>query len=136
MTGENKRHNIALEVKHARQDLQDACLLRDAQSHGSAVSKAYYSMFHYARALILLDGLEARSHSGVIHLVNLHFVKAGRFSPEVARWLSQYEMLRENADYDSAAVFTESISEDAITAASDYGEAVCNALRAAGYLTV
>lgn len=135
MTRENKRSNILLEVDRAVQDLRDARLLREAQSHASAVAKAYYSMFHHARALILLEGLESRSHSGVIHLVNLHFVRADRLSPDVARFLAMYERLRQEADYDTAAMFTVTMADDAITAASQYGEAICEILRSSGFLS-
>jgi uncharacterized protein (UPF0332 family) len=60
-------------------------------------------------ALLSSIGLEPKTHEGLRHLVNLHFVKSGVLSPGTSRALAQLETLRNDADDDLAAVF---VAED------------------------
>lgn len=96
--------------------------------------RAYYAALHFARAVMLIEGLEAKAHAGVSHLVNLHFVKSGRLNPRVPHYLSELEAVRSEADYDAAAVFTEEIVRDRIEKASEYGAAIQAIIQHAGYL--
>ena len=54
-------------------------LAKTAYSRGDysdAVSLSYYAMFLVAKALILKKGIKApKTHAGLIHLFNLHYVK-------------------------------------------------------------
>ena len=133
MTKENKRENIALEVAKAERRLASARVLLAEGDCDGAASQAYYHVFHCARALLLMDGLESKTHSGIAHLINLHFVRSGRMSPETALLLSRLEQQRELAEYDAAAIFTPSMAETAIADATAYREAVRAILLEAGY---
>ena len=134
MTDEHRRENIALEVTKARRELRHARLLMEAEGYDGAVSRAYYHALHFAQALLLCAGLEAKTHGGIAHLVNLHFVRSGRLAPEVARVLSRLQNDREDADYDAAAVFTRTMAEAAIGEAQRFGEAVETLLSGEGFL--
>ncbi|MBI3927240.1 MAG: HEPN domain-containing protein [Armatimonadetes bacterium] len=125
MTGENRAANIELERERWEAALRSAGLLHEAGEHADSVSRAYYAMLHAATAVLLTEGLEARTHSGVAHLLNLHFVRSGRFPPEQARRLTRLQAEREAADYDRAAVFTREASEDTLTQAGEF----CSACR-------
>lgn len=134
MTEEHRRENITLEVAKARREMRHARILMEAEGFDGAVSHAYYHAFHSARALLLSAGLEAKTHGGIGHLVNLHFVRTGRLAPEVARVLSRLQNEREDADYDAAAVFTRPMAEAAISEAQCFGEAVVALLAEVGIL--
>lgn len=134
MTDENRRRNISLEVEKALRDARSAARLMESESWDAAVSLAYYSAFHWAQALILTEGLQSRSHGGLVHLVNLHFVRTGLLSPELARYLGELQMERHDASYDATAVFTRDIALDAVDKAKRYGQAVEAVLRERGYM--
>ena len=134
MTEENKKFNIEQEILKASQRLKHAQLLLDAQGFDTAVAQAYYAAFHYARALLLLEGLETRTHSGLIHLINVHFVRTGQITPQDVRILGNLESQRTVADYDAASVFTTDMAEDAIGSARGFGERVVALLTARGYI--
>ena len=68
--------------------------------YDDAISRAYYSMFHAISALLILKGLEAKTHSGLINLFGQHFVKAGEIEARFTRMLSESKELRENGDYE------------------------------------
>jgi len=133
LTEENKRHNIAQELERAEEALKAARVLADNRCYNDAVSRAYYGALHFARALMLIEGLEAKTHAGVAHLVNMHFVKSGRLDPKVSLYLGELQAVRSEADYDAAAVFTEQTARDRIDKAREYGAAIHAILQRADY---
>lgn len=133
MTEENKRRNIGLEVDRGQRELGSAERERAVGNHDIAVARAYYAAMHYARALLLIEGLQAKTHGGTTHLLHANFVRTGRFPPEIAEHLSTLEARRLNADYDVAAVFTEAMSERAVVEARAFAHAVLEVLAALGY---
>lgn len=134
MTEENKRANIAQELERAAQCLTVARLAADHGAYASAVAQAYYFAFHYARALLLCEGLEAKTHSGIAHLINVHFVRTGELDPKLSRALGDLHGMRLAADYDAASVFTEDISREEIERAVRYGETAREIMRRKGYV--
>ena len=46
--------------------LNDAKLLLDNESYMTAANRAYYAIFHGARAIMAIDGEDRKRHSGVI----------------------------------------------------------------------
>ena len=52
-------------LKVAQEKLAAAKLLFENEMYDDAVSRAYYSAFHCAQALLLNEGLKAETHSGV-----------------------------------------------------------------------
>lgn len=134
MTEESRRYNIRLELAEARDRLDMAEVVLARQSYKTAATLAYSSAFHYARALLLCEGLEARTHGGVIHLINLHFVRSERLAPELGKILSDLQSDRERAEYDAAAVFSEEMAGLALAGARGFAEAAMDVLAGAGYV--
>jgi len=104
---------IEAELARARSSLAAARLLKDAGLLHDAVSRAYYSIFHSACALVASIGRTVRSHDGLRALVGEHFVKMGVLAPEHARSLARIAGDRNDADYNVSSVFTpEDVAED------------------------
>lgn len=57
-------------------------------------------------------------------LISEHFVKTGRLAPELARLLSRMQRDREDADYDTGAVFTDAMAGQSIADAERFSAAV------------
>jgi uncharacterized protein (UPF0332 family) len=110
VTDENRRHNLELELERAEQALRAAEALLGLGLCSDSVSRAYYGVFHCLRALLLSRGLEARTHSGAIHMLNVEFVRTGKLSSSYNRLLASAQRARELADYDAAVTFS---SDDA-----------------------
>lgn len=106
MTNENRRANSAAELARADESLRAARLLTDAGLLADAESRVYYAAYHAAVALLLAEGLEARSHTGVSQLLGLHFVKPGRLESGDARLFARLQKYRIEADYSMAFVVT------------------------------
>ena len=107
MKEENKRENIREELSHADESLHAARILIDAKLFRESIPKLYYTMFHTLRALLFTNGLEPRSHGGVSHYFNSHFVRSELFSREHGRFFNRLMKYRHEADYGLVCEITE-----------------------------
>jgi hypothetical protein len=123
VTGENRRGNARTELERAETCLEEARHLQSADLPYGAASRAYYVVFHAARALLFSIGLEPKSHGGVVNLLSEHFVRPGHLAPELARLLSRMQADRHDADYFVHAVFTPAEGEKALADAEGFLEA-------------
>jgi uncharacterized protein (UPF0332 family) len=106
MTGENKRENANLELGRSAESLAAAELLFEHGHLREAVSRLYYALFYGFRALLFSEGIEPRTHEGVLRMFSLRFVQSGKFKPEDAHIFARLMKFRWEADYSSAYVFT------------------------------
>ena len=101
MTGEQ-----AALLRRARTDLNltksEAC---DLTAYAAA-SRAYYSMFCAARALLLAENLDYSKHSAVIAAFGQHFAKTGRAPTHLHRYLIRGQETRLVADYQTMVQVT------------------------------
>jgi uncharacterized protein (UPF0332 family) len=70
----------------ARRTIAEAELLLDNKMWNAAVSRIYYACFYAVNALLVNGEIQARKHSGVIHMFSLHFIHTGIFSKEVGKF--------------------------------------------------
>jgi hypothetical protein len=82
-----------------------------------ALARAYFAVFHALRARLYAEGLEPRTHSGTIHLFNVHFVKSGAYEAATSRLVARLQKFREEADYSRSFVIDESGAREEIEAA-------------------
>jgi uncharacterized protein (UPF0332 family) len=124
VTNENKRANSAAELARGDESLRAARVLAEAELLPDAESRVYCAAYHAAVALLLAQGLEARSQSGVGQLLGLHFVKTGLLDAGDARLFARLQKYRIEADYSTGFVVTkEALAED-LTACADFIERV------------
>ena len=104
-------------IENAEERLEAAGYLLNGGFYNDAVSRAYYSMFYSARALLSLKEIYPKAHKGVISNFGLEFVKKGFVEDIYGRALSHAKDRREVADYDIEKDIgkeeAESIVEDA-----------------------
>jgi uncharacterized protein (UPF0332 family) len=85
-----------------------------------AVSRAYYSVFHAAQALLLSEGEKAESHKGVVTLFGLLFVKTGKFDRNLGKYLANLKDDRESGDYEVFSYIDAETAEAATTEAEEF----------------
>lgn len=124
MTGENSRENAREDVARGEEALSAARHLCAGGFNNDAVSRAYYAAFHWARALLVSKGIEAKTHRGTVQLLGLHFVKTGLLPPDIAGLLAHLETYRELVDYTPATRFTKEEAEQEIARAERFIGAV------------
>jgi len=87
----------------AKESLKAAQLLADRNMMRFAVSRAYYSMFYCAQAVLLTKQLSFSKHAGVIAAFGKEFVKQKLLPEKLHRYLIESAELREEGDYDVAS---------------------------------
>lgn len=94
------RHRKACELMH------DVDVLIENELWNSAVNRMYYACFHIVSALLVLHGMEVKSHMGVRQAFGLHFVKSGQLPLECGRVFSKLYDKRQSSDYDDFVEFS------------------------------
>ena len=104
-------------IENAEEKLEAAEYLLKGGFYNDAVSRAFYSMFYSAKALLSLKEIYPKAHKGVITKFGLEFVKKGFVEDVYGHALSHAKDRREVADYDIGKIIgveeAESIVEDA-----------------------
>ena len=95
----------ALLEKARRSQKAAAKLFKDGDVDFAA-SRAYYSLFYTAEALLLSRGLSFSSHSAVIANFGKVFAKTGVFNPKFHRYLTESQDRRNIGDYSVLAEVT------------------------------
>lgn len=85
-----------------------------------AVSRAYYSAFHAAQAVLLTEGLTAVTHQGLVNLFGLHLVKTGKCDKRLGKYLSNLKDDRETGDYEVYAPIDQETAETAVREAKEF----------------
>lgn len=87
-------------------DLRSAGSLLADGSYRAAASRAYYSIFYVASALLLEQNLEFSKHSAVIAAFGQHWAGKGLVPAEYHRYFIDAEEKRGIADYDFETMVT------------------------------
>jgi hypothetical protein len=124
VTKEGQREVAATELQLAEEELRAAHALLGARFARIALSRVYFAVFHAVRALLYSRGLEPRTHTGVQHLFNVHFVKGGDYGPETSRLIARLQKFRQEADCAQAFVVDETGAREELDAATDLIERI------------
>jgi len=93
------------EIDRGDDALKSAKILLAEQMCLDAMSRVYYSVLHYARAILLTISLEPKSHHGVFLLFNQQIVKTGKADKLYSKILGNLLRMREEADYITGTTF-------------------------------
>jgi len=84
----------------SKEDLEAARLLFSQGSYRIANNRAYYSIFHALRAVLVLDNFDSSKHSGVIAEFRRKYIKTGVFPIEMSKMIGSAFTIRNASDYD------------------------------------
>ena len=100
MLGEKPSMPYKEYLDQAEEEFEATNLLFDEGFYREAISRAYYSMFHAAQAILFIKKVYPKSHKGVIQKFGDEFVKPGLLERKTGQLLSQADSMRLKADYD------------------------------------
>ena len=83
----------------AEECLEEAKNLLSNGFYRGAVSRAYYSMYHAAKALLLTKNVTPKKHTGVLRMLGLEFVNKGYLEEIYAEAYKYAFDIRQKADY-------------------------------------
>lgn len=111
---------VLYRINAAKEDLQSAKILRDANSFKGANNRAYYVIFHAINAIHSLNGVAYKRHKDAIANFNKEYVKNGIFSREIGRKISGVEEIRHASDYDDFYIATKEEADEQIAVAEEF----------------
>ncbi len=91
-------------LEQAKEDLKASKVLYDAKLYKSANNRAYYSIFHSMKAVLVLEPIDFKRHKDVIAYFNKNYIHTGIFPKDMGRRISNASRIREDSDYDDEFV--------------------------------
>lgn len=90
---------VKREREESRHDLESAKKSLEDLDHKWAIVKAYFSMFHGFKSLLLSVGYNEKSHECVIFGVEELFIDTGKLPSDLVSCMRDAKVAREAADY-------------------------------------
>ncbi len=87
-------------LSKAESYLKDAKKTLELEMYDTAANRSYYTIFHAARAVLALDGVDFKKHSGVISNFQMRYIKTGVFDKKLSDILKSAFSLRTESDYE------------------------------------
>ena len=103
---EEKRALSAARFEHAKECLEAARLLLNAENYKSAANRSYYAIFHAMRAVLAYDEIDMKHHSGIISEFRRLYIKTGIFDAYMSTIISVLFNVRQDSDYDDFFVIS------------------------------
>lgn len=119
MEDEIKKVALELMLEKSERNLNQAKFNADSGFWDLIVNRLYYSIFHAVNALLLIDGINTKTHKGTSQQFGLHYVKNGIFDESDGRFYHRLQTKREQADYDNVFKLSEEEGKSILNRAED-----------------
>ena len=117
---------VKLRIGRSRGALRSAETLLNEKEHGDSISRSYYAMFHMAKALVLCEGKDAKSHKGLLSLFGQEFVKTGEVEKYVGNLIKELQEARVRSDYEYEFIPLEQDAQGALDDAKEFTQVLEN----------
>lgn len=107
-------------LKKAKRSQKAAAILFKEGDIDFAASRAYYSLFYTASALLLSRGLSFSSHSGVIANFGKEFARTRVMDPKFHNYLIESQDRRNIGDYSIVAEVTDDQTREMLAWAKEF----------------
>ena len=97
-------------------------------------NRLYYAAYNAVSALLIANGDTAQTHSGVIHLFGLRFIKTGVLSSDMGKLFHSLFTMRQTGDYDDWKVVTEADIMPLVSTVEVFLDTLEGVIRKDGYL--
>ena len=98
-------------LERAKESLTVAQELAQNGHYRDANNRAYYGVFHALRAVLALNGFDAKKHSGIIAEFRRLYIKTGVFPEEISDIIGNAFIIRNASDYDDMFIATRTDTE-------------------------
>ena len=130
---EERRALVSARLAKAARKLVAARADIEAARWDEAASRAYYAMFHAARALLAARGVSARTHAGLAAVFADELVRTKELDADLGRWLGQGRRARELGDYDDFLSIDAQEAKEAVSRATRFLDEARRWLTARGF---
>jgi uncharacterized protein (UPF0332 family) len=127
LTDEERRMIVEYRIQRAKETLLEADSLINSGFYNAAVNRLYYACFYAVVALLVSNGIVAKSHNGARQMFLLHFISNGKIDKKHSVIYSRLFNDRMSGDYDDFVQFDEAMlsvvrpqAEELITDITNY----------------
>ena len=100
LTSEERESLVKYRLEKADETLVEARDCAKMDHWTLAANRLYYSAYYTSSALLIHNGIVAKSHEGVIGMIGQNFVVTGILSKDDAKLLARLQNMRKTGDYD------------------------------------
>ena len=108
LTTEERDNLVKYKLERARETWNEIVGIVDGGYWYAAANRMYYACYYVTSALLVKNGIQANTHSGVIRMLGLHFVSTNIISDEMGSFYTRLFELRQTGDCDEWKVIKES----------------------------
>ena len=120
MLTEDKRALSALRMEHARECLTGAEALLKVKDYRGAANRSYYAVFHAMRAVLALDGVDMKHHSGIISEFRRRYIKTELLDKGLSEVIQLQSEYRTSSDYDDFFVLSKEEVTEQVSSAGQF----------------
>ena len=91
---------VKYRLEKANNTLAEVPVQLENQFYRTAANRLYYACFYAATALLIYDGYDAHTHSGVKTLLGLHYIKENKIEKSYGKVYDTLFNLRQTGDYE------------------------------------
>lgn len=96
-------------LQKAEETMEVAELLIENKKWNSSVNRLYYACYYAVSALLIHDGISAKTHAGVKTQFFLHYIKSGKISEASGKLYADLFDWRQKGDYSDFFDFEEGL---------------------------
>lgn len=100
MLNEKSRTLALYRLERAKELIDDSRKLFESGSYKSSNNRAYYAIFYAMRAVLALDEVDFKKHSGVIQYFQRNYIKTGILNKSYSDIIMDSSEIRNSSDYD------------------------------------
>ena len=111
LSEEDRKSLVAYRLKKAKETFAEIPILIENNLWRNAANRLYYACFYAANALLINDGHQTNTHSGVKSVLSMYYVKENKIDKSLIKTYGRLFNMRQRGDYEDCVI----IEDDDIT---------------------
>lgn len=99
LTDEEKKQIVEFRLEKSQKTLSDAKKVIEMEMWVTGANRLYYAAYYAISALLIVNGITAKTHEGIIRMFNMQFVNTGKIDKELGRQYNRLFSMRITGDY-------------------------------------
>ena len=100
LTEIQRKELVKYRLEKARNTFAEVPVLMEKEFYRNAANRLYYACYYAMTAVLVNDGYEARTHSGVMTLLGLYYVSKNKIEKSLGKMYGQLFNMRITNDYE------------------------------------
>lgn len=121
---EDRKAVVSYRMENAHRTLDEVAFHIRQGFYNTAVNRLYYACFYAASALLVHEGIETKTHSGVRQMLGMHFVRTGKLSIRLSKFYTDLFDNRQTGDYEDFIYFDEETTSELYPQAVEFVKAI------------